>query len=527
MMRRRRAILIITCLLAGMVLALVVWPRVRLSRALDQIAADDAALRRMGWRELTWQPDPDKPMLAETHLDRIAVALETTGDDALLEAGQVLRLHGLWGWSLQPHALLLREVTLLARGRLDGEHLNALDLLAAAPDTIDPAALVEPLNALVTGRNVSTHLRRRAFDIACAKLGLTAPGTLDSFLVASDHELARRYHLVLGWIGAAPDRTDAHEAPEMLAVQAMQLVLARPDDIGWLLELLEQNSSQASNLPFVELLRHSTDPRAREALQQMHEDGSELASAALRTMDCDLDAAHAKSMFEHPDATLSQQYVALWRRPTIPEGAMRELFSRQPEPPDQPAFTRAMLVERFMSKHDRSAFAELWLRSLNDDDKRAGALLAALIGEHADLLRRALQFEDEPLVRKTHIVALLALGATDVMPGAGERIGFAHFSIDDAAKPPDPDMLLCRLAAGRVETITHLVATTPATPLDLQARAWMIERFLPHWYARMGRPLASDPDGLALYFDTLHAAWLVEREHLYFNPATKAYELRE
>jgi hypothetical protein len=196
-----------------------------------------------------------------------------------------------------------------------------------------------------------------------------------------------------------------------------------------------------------------------------------------------------------------------------------------PADPDGSVFAAALLAERVLPPDEASAQAQAWIRSFDDDEKRAGALLAALLGAHAALLERALASEDIPRVRTTLRLALIALGR-DGGFGDEDPREFAHRTLRGADGDFNPDAALCMLAAGEPVGITLLsYPLLPEAEIGpaLQRRAWLLERFVPDWYTAVGRPTGGDRRGAALYVDRLEALRLLCARRARYDPVERIF----
>lgn len=188
------------------------------------------------------------------------------------------------------------------------------------------------------------------------------------------------------------------------------------------------------------------------------------------------------------------------------------ILSESPTERDGATYAAALLAEKRLPRDAAIAQAEQWLRGFDEDFKRAGGLLASLLGEHASLVRQAMDASPSPIVRTSLRLALVGLGE--------EPIEFAHRALHKADGDVHPDALLCLLLVGDPIAFKRLV-TLPDAPrgeaaeLDwsaaVQARALLIERFAPTWHHDAGRPVGGNARGLRLHFDRLHARLLLEQ----------------
>ena len=166
---------------------------------------------------------------------------------------------------------------------------------------------------------------------------------------------------------------------------------------------------------------------------------------------------------------------AIW--PTPEENRRRMLDSRLVAR-DGTVFRSALIAE-MQERAEAEAWVERWIRDLNDDRKRAGALLAALLGVNVDLLREAYDIEDMPAVRTTHRLALFAL---DADPGPGDPLEFAYRSSHDVDGSVNPDIALLVLCAGHRPALGWLTTASPTDgEFSWSSRQWLLGRFVPRW----------------------------------------------
>ncbi len=183
-----------------------------------------------------------------------------------------------------------------------------------------------------------------------------------------------------------------------------------------------------------------------------------------------------------------------------------------------PAISAALLAEQLPA--DQSlAFAERWIRDFNDDRKRAGALLAALLGAHTELLAEAYRVEDVATVRTTQRLALAALGAD---PGPGDPIEFAHRVLRRSDGEIDPDTVFALLCAGHRSSLGWLIASpAEAGPALAAIRRWLVRRFVPQWNGALSHlpPDASDADRLL----ALSVLAKLTKRQMAFDASTRVY----
>ena len=79
------------------------------------------------------------------------------------------------------------------------------------------------------------------------------------------------------------------------------------------------------------------------------------------------------------------------------------------------------------------------------------------------------------------------------------------------------------LRVGSIDALELVTQPPLATRQSVQKRAWLIERFAPGWYARLGRPISGNPRAIRLHFDALGAMYHVQRRHLQFDAVTRTF----
>jgi hypothetical protein len=101
---------------------------------------------------------------------------------------------------------------------------------------------------------------------------------------------------------------------------------------------------------------------------------------------------------------------------------------------------------------------------------------------------------------------------------------FAHRVLrreDDVIRP---DVVLAMLLAGQTEAIAYLTSHPSLESADaVQWRVWMIERLLPNWHEKTGRPIGGDRRAIRLHFDRLNALRLLLSRRLRFASEEKTY----
>ncbi len=201
-------------------------------------------------------------------------------------------------------------------------------------------------------------------------------------------------------------------------------------------------------------------------------------------------------------------------------------LSLDPAEPDGSVCVTVLIAERRLPTDQAIELAESWIRDFNDDRKRAGALLSALLGEHADLLKHAYDAEDVVLVRLAQRMALYAL---DEPVGAEDPKEFAYRALAAENGDFDADVGLCLLARGDRRVLRELTSqpvgqTSEQYRASVRKRDMLIERFAPHWRAEVGIAVPGADGAIREHFDLLESLrWLTQRR-LAFDPAIRVFE---
>jgi len=520
-MRRFTITTLILAMVLGAVLAWLAAPAYRLHAALRAIGDTDAAARERGWSFLLDSPADGRPPRAESMLPELSRRLAEAEDDALLDGTAALRRIDRWGWSHQPHRLILRELRLRAAAAESASHSLAVELLMECPLDLAPEQVLPIIEAL--SRSDANNARRGAFEACCAFLGPGRASTLAHLdMPSNDEHLQRMRHLALSW--AEP--TDDQVAPTMdTPVGVIEAALLRqtawsPNDASAVLDMLAAWDGEPRPA-FEYILRYSRDPRAGRALKRLADAGSKAARYALQSRSESVDETQARLVATDASQPPARRRLAAWRRRTVPPDTLAEILSLDPAEADGSVHAAALLAERHLTPSDAAAQAETWIRSFNDDEKRAGALLAALLDKHQELLEQAYGIEDIGAVRTTQRLALWALGRPVEDDDPKE---FAYRALHRKDGDFNPDTALCMLLAGEAETLRLLTSRpTGDWAESVRRRALLIERFLPAWHEATGRPIGGDVRALQLHFDRLDALRMLNRRRLRFEPEGRIY----
>ncbi len=185
------------------------------------------------------------------------------------------------------------------------------------------------------------------------------------------------------------------------------------------------------------------------------------------------------------------------------------------------AYVAALLAEHSLPRDEAVELARKWIVDLNNDRKRAGALLAALLGEHAELLVEAYEAASDGDVRTTQRAALMALGRE---VGDGDPLEFTHRAAHLPGGHINPDIVLCLLAAG-YENAPRYLAKTPDDLAGeaIRARTLLAERFLPYWNID-DAVKHSWTEPIKAYFESLWIVWALMHRWQEFDPETRTWQ---
>lgn len=187
---------------------------------------------------------------------------------------------------------------------------------------------------------------------------------------------------------------------------------------------------------------------------------------------------------------------------------------------DGMVYAAVLLAEHSLPREDAVEVARQWIVDFDDDRKRAGALLAALLGEHVELLAEALEVATVPQVRTAQRLALLALGRP---VGGDDDLEFAYRTLHLPGGHVNPDTLLCLLAAG-IEDAPRYLASTPEEPTGdaIRARTLLIERFIPYWNIHAAVEYG-EVDPAVAYYEAMRAVWMLTHRWMEFDEQVKQW----
>lgn len=481
------------------------WQRHRHAAA---VASADPGERAVAWAALT------NPRTAPLPYDRVARqvhrALLGASDAALVDAAFALEKARRLTWESLSSELCAPLLAALAEG---GHSDPAIRLIERAPLDTALTAITPSVSALLG--ETAPDRRAAAFDALAGWAGVERFATLFAGAMP-DAADERRRRLCLAACGRTPGSLpiDAmlEEPVDLLEARLLCLVRATPGDVETVLAA-ETSLADDARPAFVEILRYATDPRAAERIDDLAAGGDRAATFASQLRDQRRSDDVARRVLGDPSYPLATRRLAAWRLDDIDGEATRALLAEGVADDDGSICSAVLLAERHLERVEASELAESWIRSFDDDEKRAGAILAALLGSHHELLAMAMDREDVAAVRTAQRLALEAMTANGApssdlveMGGRMTRGGAAY------------DATLCLLIAGHVPALRRLTTRpTRDWTKTVQRRAWMIERFAPTWHAWSGRPLGGSTRALELHFDALDARAALEQRRIRFD----------
>lgn len=426
MSQSKRILTFAAALLLGAAAAWFLMPRWHLQRALEQIAANHAPTRDMGWAWFASSPQRDADIRAKRHLRAINERLVAAPDAALLDASDRLRSFALWGWDHQPTGLFLREMRLRSdRGEINqGLVVNELSRapLDLAVDEILPIA-----RRLLVAE--TDGIRHEALVVALGWLGRERAHSLSIDDCEDDDVRVRRgLRLAHAWAEPPiPPESDDAEAlqsldADELEAAMMQLLRSKSASLPESIHVVARSPREPQPaLPY--LLRFSGADEARELLERWAEETNAAARFALQAIDPAREQAEARRILHDEREPMWRRRAAAWRSDSVPADVVRSLIEDGPADDADHVYAVALIAERHLSRDGAVELAQRWLRDLQNDRKRAGALLAALLDEHHALVREAMEASSDSTVRTALRGALWALGEAY---GESDPVEFAH-----------------------------------------------------------------------------------------------------
>lgn len=544
---------IVTAALALMLGGVLAWYAVLIrpgQQALAGIVATDATARSDAWAWLLANVgDGQYPRLARFD-DAINRALQERGpDSALRDAADVLRAIDAWTWSRRGERLVLRELHLRAQDGTSSQVGDVADAIIALPQHIEPAQIVAICQHMLERQSPAAW--RNGLRAAAGWLGVeraahlahlqlppldklaSTDGASPDDVDAARFAIHRTWWLLRSWGGmrdagadggaavaddaAAADRLDAFDVDgpvDVLEAQLLCAVRSDPEDISAVLDVIT-NWQRDARPAFAHILRYAADARARTALERLSRAGDRAAELALAERSEIPETNSTRRVAADSAAEPSLRRLAGWRLDRLGDATIESILESDPLEPDGSAYAAALVAERLLDHDAAVARSETWLRSLDPAFVRVGALLAALLGTHDELVAAALEAHTDGQVRTTLRVALIGLRRDRAT--ADDR-AFLHRAMHRDGDRFNPEAMMGMLMIGETDALAVLT-TSPRGEwrLTVQPLAWLIERFLPTWHARAGRPMGGDAHGYRLHFDQLDALRLLTQRRLTFD----------
>ncbi len=296
----------------------------------------------------------------------------------------------------------------------------------------------------------------------------------------------------------------------------------------------------------------STEPAVRAAFEARAAEGDAASRRLLARIDAVADGespeaealAAAWDLLSDPaspaDARrLSALVLVVPPREELPESALANLLDGPLADEDGSVLATALLAQAT----GQTRRAATWLRSLEDDRKRAGAMLAVIAdgprGADAAALARTQEAASDPSVRSLLRTASWSLasprdfGARDADREFVHRVSHQVSARGDRGEL-DLDVLALRLAAGDPAAVEALLAMSeePANDRPEAIRRWstrrslrwlLVERFVPTLAATLGPPLGGSRRERSLQADLALVEWWSQRHRLRFDPSTRQW----
>ena len=523
-------VLIALCL--GVVGGALLWPTFQTRRALGMIVHDDPAIRESGWQMLRGGTDDAGRLRLSAHLPKILSNLESAPDAAVLDATSRLRVERLWTWTDATRDAKLRELLLLSAHEDPEAALLALHSIFEPDSPLPDDKAMSIVEQLLD--HTTTHVRLTALRHAAERLGAGLPSSWLTLRMQDDSPEGRRlgwllWHALGGPEEALPptyrDDIEQDASADVLSAAALAITRHRRDDMNFIRGLM-QSHPQRQNVPWAYVLHASRDPLADALLQQMAQQGHESASRMLQARDAARETLLAQDVLINRDAEPSLRRLAAWRLREPDHAIITDLLALPPADPDGSVYAASTLAFRELREDEHAEQVERWIRTFDNDEKRAGALLAALSGTAVDLLVTAVTVESDPAVRTAYRNALFALGRPI---GLEPPLEFAHRTLRRPDERINPDTVTCLLLSGHRPTLRYLTDLTsePLSREAVQWRAWLIERFVPHWHEALGRPVGGDGRAIQLHFEALDALRLVTTARLRYDTDSAIFRLAD
>ena len=271
-------------------------------------------------------------------------------------------------------------------------------------------------------------------------------------------------------------------------------------------------------IPISYILSRSRHPVAKCRLENRARSGDHSARIFIYS---DLLDDAALLIASDPSRPAWQRRSAVWRLPDPDDELILAILKLDPADLNDGVLTTVLLAERQLGIPAADELALRWMTDFNDNRKRAGALLAALLNVHHERLLSAYEAEDIASVRTTQRLALIAMGRD---PGLEVPIEFAHRTLFTEDGDINLDTLLCLLIMGDAGAPTWLTNLPPDhESWKIRLRLMLIERFIPHLSDAAGSLPTTNRQVAELHFDSLDALRLLTQRRVEFDPTRKQF----
>jgi hypothetical protein len=323
--------------------------------------------------------------------------------------------------------------------------------------------------------------------------------------------------LLLGRLGAPPARSTADLDP----VDAVRTLLAEPDTTS--MPVLD-------DAPTWMLAQAGSAARAHLAM--LLDEGSEDAARAVAWTDPDRIIAAERSVLTDPATHADRRRLAAFRLldqgVPIEDATLLNLLDEGPADGDGTVHAAALLAGRGMSDEARTRLLRRWLDSDENDQRRAGVMLAAVLhatgraglgpAEIAAIDRLGVEQTVDPRVRRTARLATRVLDRWPHDDVDADAYAARTTRLDDGRL--DADTVLLGILARDPDASRRLTASPRMAPLpdperaaafarDVAWRRAIVSSITPDRFRAVGEPIPGDEDDLRLWIEVLAADRLV------------------
>ncbi len=333
---------------------------------------------------------------------------------------------------------------------------------------------------------------------------LQSSGLLTKALRDPDPRLRRTAWLTIGLINPVSGYSaDWSNEPDPAVVEAMLWAAQQtnPDQPQPLVQAVESSPWKTTILPW--LLARSPSEESLLILRGLNTDGNPAAviPLLLRLQDnAPLTPAPSVAAFlglKPPDISQNNPVLMRWYRwRTIPPHSWnRSQFTKWIQSPvaeDDSVWAAVLLADRFLPEDQAAQLSAIWLSSLDNNDRRAGLLLAGLLDSHHDEINTILHSPNtKPALRRYASIAQMIIQYRNSVPRSPDdplptEILYARRIISPALIGKDLDILTALLAVHDDWAVRQILDNTKMTASDRLIRfQWLIEKFLPDQYDKI------------------------------------------